>query len=109
MADDWRLHGQDNLHGVTLHRRQYFLWRPDWDHDHCEFCWKSFELPGAPERPNQVTEGWTTDDEYSWICDGCFNDFEMRFSWNLRDRLPSDHQDTPLPQGTVQPKSTIEK
>jgi len=107
--DDWRLHGQEHLQGVTVHRRHYFLWRPDWDHDHCEFCWKTFLLPGAPLQPEQVSEGWTTDDEYNWICDACFNDFRERFKWKLRGSLPSDHVDTPWPQPTIKPKGVIEK
>lgn len=92
---DWRLAGQEEwLVGLTLHRRPYFLWPEDWDHDHCEFCWAKFELPGGP-RSDSLTEGWTTEDECHWLCDTCFADFRDRFKWTIRPRLPSDRPDTP--------------
>jgi hypothetical protein len=107
--DDWRLHGQEYLQGVTLHRRRYFLWRSDWDHDHCAFCWKTFLLPGAPLEADQVSEGWTTDDEYHWLCDECFGDFKQRFQWKVRDPLPNDHPDTHWPQSTINPEGEVKK
>ena len=111
MTKDPRLYGHTKRRwkGVTLHRRRYFLWREDWDHDHCEFCWKTLLIPGAPLQPDEVTEGWTTDDEYSWICDACFKDFHERFGWKLRDPLPTDRPETPWPQPTVPFKGMVEK
>ncbi len=41
--EDGRLTGQEKyLRGVTLTWRSWSTDRPDWDHDHCEFCWVHF-------------------------------------------------------------------
>jgi len=37
----------------------------------------------ASEVPDVLHEGWTTPDEYWWICDTCFNDFHERFGWTV--------------------------
>src|SRR6266851_3998236 len=97
-SDDWLAWHDDALKGVTLHRRTYFQWAPNWDHDHCEFCQIAFVVAGdAFARPPYATEGWTIDDEYSWICDRCFETYRARFGWTTRDRLPTDRPDTPPP------------
>jgi len=76
---DWRLQGQEQyLRGVTLYRRIWTKTRPHWDHDHCEFCWAKF----AAEDADQL-EGYTTADEYRWICEQCFKDFREQFEWTL--------------------------
>ncbi len=81
MSDpDWRLTGQERyLSGVTLVRRQWRQSHPGWDHDHCEFCFAKF----GDER---LREGWTTPDEYRWICDACFSDFKDQFNWNIQEK-----------------------
>ena len=80
---DWRLMGQQKyLTGATLVRRRWRQSRPHWDHDHCEFCGAKF----ADDRlADALHEGWTTPDEYRWICDGCFHDFRERFGWNVHE------------------------
>jgi hypothetical protein len=52
----------------------------DWDHDHCEFCFAKF---ASIDGPDILHEGWTTVDEYRWICDTCFQDFRDRFGWQI--------------------------
>ena len=80
---DWRLFGQERyLTGVTLVHRQWRQSRPDWDHDHCEFCGEKF---GGEHLGDVLREAWTAPDEYRWICDGCFNDFKDQFQWRLVD------------------------
>jgi len=80
-VDDWRLTGQERyLHGAVLHRRHWVAPRPDWDHDHCEFCWAKF---GGEELPDALRVGYTTEDCYRWICERCFEDFRARFNWRL--------------------------
>jgi hypothetical protein len=80
---DWRLQGQERyLTGVTLVRRQWRQSRPDWDHDHCEFCWVKF---GAERLGEVLREGWTTADERRWICDNCFRDFSDLFEWRIEE------------------------
>jgi hypothetical protein len=97
-SKDWRLAGNKHLKGALLHRRKYFLWQPDWTHDHCEFCMQAIVVEGDPGAgPNTLTEGWATDDEYYWICDACFQDLRARMRWKTRGVLPSDRPDTPPP------------
>lgn len=79
--EDWRLRGQDSyLKGVTLVHRYYRQYKknPKWDHDHCDFCWKEFSLQDG-STSGQL--GYTTQDEYYWICQDCFNDFKHQFCW----------------------------
>ena len=78
---EWRLQNQERyLTGVTLVRRTWTQTRDHWDHDHCEFCWAKF---AGDNIPDALREGWTTADEYRWICDTCFNDFRERFGWTV--------------------------
>jgi hypothetical protein len=77
--EDWRLQGQEKyLLGALLSRKKYTKPRPDWDHDHCSFCWKKFS-----DVPGEANEGYTTADGYYWICDECFADFKEMFDWKL--------------------------
>jgi hypothetical protein len=83
--DDWRLMGQERYlqRAVLTHRkyRRYPL-DPNWDHDHCEFCFAKFMLE---DYPNVLHEGYCTEDEYWWICAPCFRDFRERFQWQLKE------------------------
>ena len=77
--DDWRLQGQEKyLKGVTLILRDYYLYHPDWDHDHCAFCWAKFSLYDG-----DLKRGYSTEDGYHWICEKCFNDFQHIFNWSV--------------------------
>jgi hypothetical protein len=81
---DWRLTDQETyLTGVTLRRAAWKQSAPHWDHDHCSFCWAKFAELDDPEI---LREGWTTSDEYYWICDSCFEDFRERFLWVLAEQ-----------------------
>jgi hypothetical protein len=82
-STDWRLHGQEKyLKGVELCWRLYCRdpEKPEWDHDHCEFCWAKFTVEDHPE---VLHEGYTTVDEYRWICSGCFEDFKEMVEWRV--------------------------
>ena len=69
--EDWRLQGQEQfLMGATLRRKKYKKYRPDWEHDHCEFCNRKIS-----ERRGDRNEGYVTADEYHWVCDECFAEF----------------------------------
>lgn len=84
--DDWRLRGQENfLRGKTLHRSTYKQRSETWDHDHCAFCWAKFMERDYPGYPANLHVGYTTEDEYHWICEQCFCDFRDRFEWHLRE------------------------
>jgi hypothetical protein len=86
-ADDWRLMGQERyLQGATLELRDYEARSDSWEHDHCEFCQRTF-LPAAIGDPGARTRGYTTTAEhargagYYWVCEDCFADFATRFGW----------------------------
>ena len=76
---DWRLHGQDkHMVGARLSWRSYRQPRPDWDHDHCEFCGAKFmEAQG----PDTLQAGYCTADGRRWVCLDCCRDFKARFGW----------------------------
>ena len=79
---DWRLNGQERyLDKVTLKHIKYsnrIFNKPNWDHDHCEFC---FEKISNCE--NDLNEAYCTEDEYHWICDNCYTDFKNLFHWKV--------------------------
>ncbi len=65
--DDWRLMGQEKyLKGVTLSFQTYRCLRPDWDHDHCEFCSAKFM---EADLPDILREGYTTDTSMHFVTD----------------------------------------
>ena len=83
-SDDWRLTTQERfLRGVGLRWRPWFpSRRPDlrggWDHDHCVFCHAEIA------RHADFTAGYVTaDDQYTWICPPCFDDFHEQFRWQV--------------------------
>jgi hypothetical protein len=80
--DDWRLQGQERyLSNATLFWRSWQQSRPNWDHDHCSFCWAKFL--DRDDAPDVLREGYTTDDAYRWICASCAADFAARFKFTL--------------------------
>jgi hypothetical protein len=84
--DDWRRPGGEFLHGVPLVHRKYRhnQKNPKWDHDHCEFCGVTFSLMDTPE---DLKEGYATEDDYRWVCPKCFEDFRDEFKWVVREEM----------------------
>jgi len=79
-VEDWRLQGQERfLMGVTLSRKNHSEVRGPEEHDHCEFCMKKIGKVG------EVDIGYSTKDNYRWICDKCFIDFKSKFKWKLEE------------------------
>lgn len=79
--DDWRLNGQQKyLSDKILYLRKWEASDEDWDHEHCTFCWKKFS-----DDSDDLHEGYTTEDEYYWICSDCYNDFKEMFGWKVID------------------------
>jgi len=77
LSKDPRITDQmDYLMDVPLRHRRWFQPQENWDHDHCEFCWKT--LDASTEEPAYCTE-----DCDSWICPDCYNDFKEAFGWTL--------------------------
>ena len=80
-TDDGRLAGQERfLTGAVLHWSEWHKPRPEWDHDHCAFCWAKFMEESLPE---VLHAGYTTGDSYHWVCPKCFEDFRVQFGWRL--------------------------
>lgn len=78
-GDDYRIHGQEKyLQGATLRWSDWTLKDPDWDHDHCEFCWAKFT---DQDWLDVLHSGYTNG--YHWICKTCFEDFKDRFEWQI--------------------------
>ena len=106
---DWRLSrgAHEDLAGVAMCRASYVAPRRDWDHDHCEFCWKNFVDPTYPARflegeeatqyvkwlvsaDDVITVGFTNavvmhgnEPGYSWVYPECFEDFTEMVQWSL--------------------------
>jgi hypothetical protein len=112
--DDWRRIGQeDRLAGLAFAWKNYQAYSGNWDHDHCEFCFKKFLDPGyadwmreALTEPSEQHAGAGyanvgTDDTPSgrhWVCRACFNDFRPEFGWEVVDSdADSWPYDTPEP------------
>ena len=94
MQDDWRLNaGNAKLfRGAVFAEKRYVRWSPEWDHDHCAFCWEPFAQEGTDaDRPDTHHEGFSTagppndpKDDYYWVCRRCFADFRDHLGWTLR-------------------------
>ena len=84
--DDWRLTNQERyLMAAVLHWATWKQTNPNWDHDHCEFCWAKFR---EDANPDTLQAGYTTNDGHRWICASCFEDFRDRFQFHVEK--PSD-------------------
>jgi hypothetical protein len=86
--DDWRLQGQENyLKGVTLVHQLYRKYKGNahWDHDHCAFCLAKFMIEDFPD---VLHRGYSTEDDYHWICESCYQDFVGMFDWKTVEKLP---------------------
>ena len=74
---DWRQKGQEKyLMGKAFTHKKYTPYKPNWEHDHCEFC--SVKISEKPEDENVA---YCTNDEYHWVCEKCFEDFKTEFKW----------------------------
>ena len=97
--DDWRrMRQEDYLTGLAFTLTDYKVYSANWDHDHCEFCFKKFLDPSyadwmrdALAKPSDdhagsgyanVAAGDTPSARY-WVCRECFDDFRPEFGWEL--------------------------
>ena len=81
LENDWRRMGQEKyLMGVELfYVCQYHAPRPNWEHEHCEFCFEKIaEYEGCQH------SGYCTIDRCHWICEQCFRDFQEEFHFQLK-------------------------
>ena len=74
--DDWRLTNQiDYLYQKQLKYINFRKSSDRWDHEHCEFCNKAILEDSIKE--------YCTLDEYYWICEDCYKDFNDLFEWKI--------------------------
>ncbi len=79
MSGDWRLTNQMNyLYGATL-KKAIFVRTNSNDHEHCEFCMSKFS-----EENGMLHAGYCTLNNYWWVCEKCFQDFQVQFAWNVK-------------------------
>jgi hypothetical protein len=87
LKSDWRLTNQAKyLTGVTLRLSRFHVSadRPEWDHEHCEFCWaKIVEGNRKTTGEELLVEAYTTEDRICWVCPKCFEDFREMFQWKI--------------------------
>ena len=77
---DWRLQGQDKyLLAKALTFKKYTDRKTITDHDHCEFCTAKF----SETIPDCLRSGYTTTDDYHWVCETCYTDFKELFKWTI--------------------------
>lgn len=112
--DDWRRMGQeDRLAGLTFTWKNYQAYSGNWEHDHCEFCFKKFLDPDyadwmrealADPSDEHAGAGYAniragdTPSGRHWVCRDCFNDFRPEFGWEVVDSDPDSWPyDTPKP------------
>ena len=77
---DWRLQGQEKyLFSIQLVFKNYLDRATNSEHDHCEFCCNKF----SELIPKCLTSGYTTENDYHWICSTCFIDFKDKFEWKI--------------------------
>ena len=98
-ADDWRRQGQESyLSGLRWAWRRYQVLSGNWEHEHCEFCFKSFldasysdsmreALAADPDKNASGGFANLRHDETPagrhWVCRACFDDFRAEFHWEL--------------------------
>lgn len=81
--NDWRLQGQEKyLKGEPLFYKLYADRKTKTNHDHCEFCWVKFS-----DDSDDLKAAYTTEDDYRWICDKCFDDFKQMFLFNTSNPI----------------------
>ena len=102
---DWRWQpGQGSrVTGRTLRHHRYRTFSPTWDHDHCNFCWQKFMDPSDPaNKPEWFASGEIAavgygtiafddrPDDYYWVCESCFEDFDPFFHWKVLEGEPGE-------------------
>jgi len=77
-SDDWRLTNQ--IEYLKEKKLKYVEADKDFDnlnHEHCEFCFIKFNYESQC--------GYFSLDNYHYICENCFNDFNKMFKWEIID------------------------
>ena len=89
MEQDWRLNETTiHLREKTIKKMLYGQRKSTATHDHCEFCMRLFYE--GPTRCEALLQGYTTLDEYYWICEKCYQDFSALYKWVVDKELSVD-------------------
>jgi hypothetical protein len=116
-AQEWELYKLkrlERLRGSTFALADYRAPSDEWDHDHCEGCWKKFqlledgekelrgycttfqiveELDRKPEFVQRAEELGDTvllkPDSTVWVCSDCFETFRGTLDWKLSSKGPA--------------------
>jgi hypothetical protein len=72
------------LVGSVFTRKPYRKPSDNWDHDHCQVCWRTIaESVGEDVNhagyASTATEKWRAD--YHWICPECFEQYREHMRW----------------------------
>ncbi len=119
-SDDWRRMGQESyLLGATLTWKRYQPRRPNWEHEHCDFCLRKFLDPNyGPSHVKMLRDnpdisavaGYTNlrDSERPagewWICEECFGEFADELQWTTVETDPDAWPyEPPTPSPTPRP------
>jgi hypothetical protein len=97
--DDWRRMGQEAyLLSATLTWKRYQALSPEWEREHCEFCfrssWTQSRVPATPRcsatrRTIAPTPAITNVEDSGrpagkwWVCEECLGDFKDEFGWRV--------------------------
>jgi len=77
MEEDWREQGQEEyLSGLHFTWQTYTPYKEGWEHDHCEFCSQKF----CNNIESCLTEGYSAEDGYRWVCKQCMIDFQEKYN-----------------------------
>lgn len=96
--------GQERfLTGLKFAWRRYQAYSGNWEHEHCEFCFRKF-LDGSyaewmrvalAEEPDECAAAGYANLRHgdvpagrSWICDECFADFVPEYRWEVEEANP---------------------
>jgi hypothetical protein len=114
--DDWRrMHEEQFLTGLAFAWRRYQAFSGNWEHEHCEFCFKKFldasyadwMRAALSEKPDEYAAAGYTNLRHGdvpagrhWICVDCFSDFLPEYRWEVADAdlLDSWPYDPPEPK-----------
>lgn len=68
-----------HLRNKTFIKSRFEQWSDSWDHEHCQFCWKS------NSQFNSIP-GYYTLDKYYWVCEECFSDYNDVLNLRVEDK-----------------------
>lgn len=62
---------------IVLSKHPFEDYKDGWEHEHCEFC--------SDRIDKNTSSAYSTNDNYHWICETCYNDFKEMFEWIVKE------------------------